>query len=199
MNLTSHIPNLSEIVTDEYITNLISTEKWVEHGSSMHEFIDDISEIDNFLPSNLNGMQSSEILQHEDFKVFLGEWLPRRYNYIVNEIKDELKDRESLILSRCLYLSKKDQERILSGEIFYIGKYWGTGHVEAWGATPEKNKLETHITAEVNPEDVDWMETLKSRMDYMNGDQEQEIQLKDNAIPKITSLYCRTSKLKREL
>lgn len=199
MDLNPYIPDVSIIVTEEYIDGLIITKKWVEHGSSIYDFIGDIIDIENFLPYSLQTTPMEEIPNHKDFRVFLKEWLPKRYSYVTNEIKEELKDCDQLILHRCLYLSPADQSRILSGENFFIGKYWGTGHVEAWGIVPEKEKLETHITAIVNPQDVDWIETLKSRMDYMNGDQEQEIQLKNNIIPKFLSLHCRTRKLKREL
>ena len=67
--------------------------------------------------------------------------------------------------------------------------------VSAWGCEEQKNKDLITLTASITEKDVDWVETLRSRFDYENGDGECEIQIKSNISPSLLSLKSSEDKV----
>lgn len=114
-------------------------------------------------------------------------WIQHRVKYIVNDIFSELNYYKSLY--RSVYLSnesladlRNNQESITTDD---IGVFWSTRkdtHAFSAENINPKHKL-VKIKIDLNTDDIDWYETLVSRIDYIHGEQEQEFRLlKDKQI-----------------
>lgn len=200
MDPSKYIPSFKEVVTPEYIDQIILSGKWVEHGSTLEEFIEE--RVDEEALVDVAHLGWKDVLISSEFKEYLTNWLPHRYTYskelIVQEltpIKNNYKPSSTkpafpLTVDRTMLMTQELREQLINGDNIDIGRFWGTQSTDAWGVEMDDSLLHTTITATILPGDIDWIETMKSRIDYVNGDQEAEIQLRKSAQPVFQSIYC---------
>lgn len=188
MYIVSHIPSRDSFLTEQYIAQLIETGKWSTHGESLDRFIDDKLACGDLPASLLGAGDVDDILIHPDFKTYLTDWLPRRFIYVVSLMKEEIASFP-LQVNRTLWADNALIDQILADSGTPVGIYWGTGATEAWGAAPKPGMTEINVFASIGPEQIDWHETIRSRMDYSCGDDEGEICLNLTARPTITRLF----------
>lgn len=164
------------IITESFIDNIINTRKFCDHGSSLDDAYELFEDFENEFP---NALQDDSVLRD-----FLWFWLPFRIKYIANEMFSEFQyyrtiHREMIIDDYELNRIKSIQYN--SVEVFELGVYWSTSpSTIAYNGDTTKNNY-ILISADLNIDAIDWFGTLESRIDYLNGDQEQEIKLNEYA------------------
>ena len=183
ITLATQIPSKSDIVTKEYISKILATKRWSDHGGDIDCFLDDE------LLDEMFGLSKDELVNLDCFIEFLQSWLELRYDYVVRDLKKVI-NTESIEIYRAVYLTDIEISQIQSGTKLDIGYYWGASDVEAWNVDPnnDNGKKLYVFTAQVSLMDINWYETFISRMDYDNGDQEQEINTKGMKLPEITNI-----------
>lgn len=183
-------------VTPEYIAGVISTGKWCEHGSCLSRFIEEVAS--DHLPEHLLDTSYDDIIKSDEFAEFLPTWMNKRFAWCKKYIKEDLntaQDHNGLFtLSRTIYCTPELLERIKEKDID-IGRYWTTSGYYSYAHNTDKdrNTLQVTVTASVNAKDIDFMQTLISRMDYSNGDDEMEIYIKPTGSPVFLSISVTTT------
>lgn len=179
------LKNITEksFLNAEYLTYLFDNGKWCEHGATLDQFIEDNKSNFRF---DIFSMDTKQILMNEDFKKFLMNWLPIRFRYVMVWLEKDLdacKEGDSYSIKRTIFCNKVTLERTLK-ESFDIGRFWSTYNPQAYcGEKDNDNYIELTITGLACNEDIDWLETIRSRMDYSNGDNEAEIYVKAGCFP----------------
>ncbi|PTH79984.1 hypothetical protein [Aeromonas veronii] len=178
--------NEKQFLSKEYVDGLIETGKWSSHGSDVHRLIED--ELLESLPEHLQEMDADDSLRHSDFRPILCNWLSARFNKCKKDIVEELKSNRD---ENCLYSITRtimcNEELIhkIKTEDFDIGRFWTVmKYYEFIDRNPDNESLfEVTVEAKVALSDIDLVETMRSRMDYSNGDEEAEIYIKNGAQP----------------
>lgn len=178
-----------EFLTREYIDELYATNKWSPHGAELYDCLDDKQDEDDF-PVECQGrkMTFEEMLVHPAFRIYFEAWLPQRFRYAKEWLERDLKnkiDKEDglFIVNRTIFCDSSIFERAKL-EDFDIGRFWSTHNSSAYcGEISDKNPIELTVSAKISLSDIDKVETMRSRMDYTNGDVESEIYLKKDATP----------------
>lgn len=160
-------------VNDAYINSVLETNMWCSHGSTL-DMADELFEDFNY--------PFPDVLEDKVMlKKFLREWLPRRIQYIANEIVYELSQSHNLY--RAIVLKTAELENLIERlpttvNTSEVGVFWSTKpSTETYGDENKKNHKTTVLKTTFSKESVDIVETFRSRIDYVNGDYEQEIQL----------------------
>ncbi|MCY9864957.1 hypothetical protein OTK49_20795 [Vibrio coralliirubri] len=160
-------------LSDEYLDKVISEQKWSENGS-------DLDEADVLFESLGLDYQPS-IGQPETLKTALRGWLPIRINYILSEIELELANSRTIYRALSFTAADygvfahtiKDAKRVSD-----LGVQWSTCEAcEPWGCNILNTDVTVCLSMEVDLESINIIETLRSRIDYKLGDDEQEINL----------------------
>lgn len=179
------LKNITEksFLNAEYLRYLFDSGKWCDHGATLDQFIEDNESKFTF---NMSCMNTKKILENEDFKKFLINWLPIRFRYVIEWLEKDLdacKEVDLYNIKRTIFCNKATLERTLK-ESFDIGRFWSTYNPQAYcGEKDNDNYIELTITGLACNEDIDWLETIRSRMDYSNGDDEAEIYVKAGSFP----------------
>jgi hypothetical protein len=182
------LSQLMEAPVDDHVDRLASvmltTGVFSPHGSTLDEFIEQYED-DQWWDTSID--DTTEIIKSPEFIAGFREWLVYRYRYTIKNLRQEMqrvKRGSTFELHRTMYVNEKTWNPATGG----LGIYWGTGHTEAYNA---KNTTETEITitAECNRNSINWHETIVSRLDYINGDYESEIQLKQGAPVNVIDFY----------
>lgn len=179
------LKNITEksFLNAEYLRYLFDSGKWCDHGATLDQFIEDNESNFRF---DISSMDTKQILMNEDFKKFLMNWLPIRFRYVMEWLEKDLgacKECNSYSIKRTIFCNKATLERTLK-ESFDIGRFWSTYNPQAYcGEKDNVNDIELTITGLAYNEDIDWLETIRSRMDYSNGDGEAEIYVKAECFP----------------
>jgi hypothetical protein len=193
MNIDRFLPSSEEFLTKKYIEEMLESRMWVSHGSGFETFLED-SKYDEDFPKSLLGKTYDEMMSSDECIKYIKDFLPDRFNYVISELKETL-NTFPLNVNRTVYLHENIRNDISEGKSPDIGKYWGVRETDSWDVAPGEEKgLSTNVEGLISPEDIDWIETIKSRMDYDNGDQEEEVQLKQGVLPVVTSMYCKDAK-----
>lgn len=170
---------------DTYIEELFKYKKWSSHGS----YIFDNSEfmeifIDKF-PNFHNDFDS--------FKKLMHYWLPLRINYIVDSIIDELNYSKNIY--RKLYVNNDHflfLEKNNTISVSDVGVFWSSfKYVDAYNVDPNNsNKMKAiKLKSTFNNDNINWIETFRSRIDFENGDDECEFYLKNDKTINIEIIY----------
>ncbi|WP_318493435.1 hypothetical protein [Photobacterium leiognathi] len=172
---------LKHFATKEFVAKLVAENRFSEHGSMLTE-CDELFELyENEFPSALHDKEQT-------FDMLMN-WIPYRIKYIVNDIISELAYFNSLY--RCVYLPndflnnlRNNRESISTDD---VGVFWSTRRdTQPFGA---ENIIPTDVLVklmiELNQDSIDWYETLVSRIDYINGEQEQEFRLYGATVIKV--------------
>lgn len=160
-------------LSDEYLDKIISDQKWSEHGSHLDEA--------DVLFESLGLDYQTALEQPETLKAALRTWLPIRINYIINELEYELVDSKTIY--RALSFTAADYGMFAPAigaakRVADLGVYWSTREdCEPWGSNILNTDVTVYLSMEVDMESINIIETVRSRIDYKLGDDEQEINL----------------------
>lgn len=178
--------NKEKFLSQEYIDKIIETGLWCDHGSYVHRLIED--ELLESLPEHLQKMDPDDSLRHPDFRPILCNWLSARFNKCQKDIMEELKsnrDKDHLYSITRTIMCKEELIHKIKTEDFDIGRFWTVMKYYEFvdKEQDDKDLFEVTVEAKVALSDIDLMETMRSRMDYSNGDEEAEIYVKNGAQP----------------
>jgi hypothetical protein len=154
-----------KILSTKSINKIIESGRWSSHGSEI-----------KFLFGDENNYDKDD----SDFSI-LTEYLNRSFDLVYKEISAL---DFPLKIKRYLTLDEDEAKAIKSSEdiIGDFGSYWTNGTGDSYEAYKKKRK-EYFVILEGEVEslsDIDVFETIISRMDYIYGSQESEIQMKKN-------------------
>lgn len=201
------IPDFTQFVTPALIDHLLTTGLWSEHGSDLFQWWDE-GALDYFADEDraLGDMPYDAALAKDRDAVasVLKRFVLARAGYINRSLKGTSTAMQSANAESPLYraICVNDQwlKAITTAQrgALPVGIYWGLDHVEPWGANFEETSVHyphvVEITTRLKHVAVNWEETFLSRIDWLNGDEEQEIQLhKGSAIEVVESIKLTSS------
>ncbi len=159
---------LDNSIVDQYFDEIQKTGKFTDHGDyTIEDFAYDFED-DQWWDIDEEGTPIIDDKFWNGFK----DWLKLRYNYVIKQLNKDV-DQKPIKVYRSLLV---DQDWFPKSP---LGIYWSTSSgVIPYGATPDNSKKEVVLEAIIQKNDIDWIETIRSRMDYLNGDVEHEIQIK---------------------
>ncbi len=187
------IPDLRQYVTPQLVDEIIRDGKWVAHGSDLEDWFDSSSYFsDNADELGIDG--SIEELPYEEAKN-----LPEFRKGIEHWLQHAIKQFEDVLHNGCQYdkIAPYGPETVLY-RCMAVGPEWFDNSAPKmgifWSAVPEQARrfiqvananhapLKTghvNILMRVHAKDisVNWYETVRSRIDYGNGFDENEFQL----------------------
>jgi hypothetical protein len=168
------LPGLHEVVTDSYLDKVVRSGTWTPHGSDIGRYFEDID--NTFVLEN-----DVNLKQH-----LKDVYFPDRYRYVMNLLAEELESlSERPVILRAMKVPAKDWPEFKENMGKQpVGLYWSFSRPE--GHCSGKGKgVDVVLHAEFDPNQINWTDTLRSRMDYDLGDEEEELQLFPTAIPRI--------------
>ena len=149
----------NEILSNQVINAIIKAGRWgVDHGSDIIEYF-----IDNELEMEYGDSRLR--------KTIIKEYIKKNITNIFNDIEEEQQD----FLYRSLYL-KSDPKK----EDFF-GVYWSSKQTTA-PCVDHNLGFEYLLQIRFNNDNIDWVKTILSRLDYIHGNREKEFQLFSNNI-----------------
>ncbi|CAH7266833.1 hypothetical protein VCHA53O466_320056 [Vibrio chagasii] len=164
---------------ESFVDSIIADGTWNGHGSTIDEAYDLFYDYRDKYPK----AEHCKI----QLKALLMEWLPLRIKYIAHYIFDEIKQLGYTVY-RALVVDEKEAEHLVNfaGKIATVGSlgaYWTTNKdTFAHGFKPNEHQTKSiTLIAPLSLDSVNWFETLRSRIDYVNGDDEMEINLSKDA------------------
>lgn len=180
---------LTHFAKESYIEKIIELDKFCQHGSWLSECDELFESFEDKYPNALDCKKERKSL--------LMEWMPFRIRHISNEIMDELNYFKKLY--RGVYLSEDSINAIKNSKgrvpVDMVGIYWSS-RSDTYSFSPKEiaaTDKDVLLTIELETSIVDWYETFVSRIDFINGDQEQEFRLLDES--DINLLNIRVSEL----
>lgn len=191
------VPQMFHTFDDETIQWMIVNDSWNGHGSSISDWtqamMDESNKIGEMIRDaydavtrrspNLVGQELDNAVDYSpEFFEALKTWVNKhRIPFVIRNIQDELADVQegaTLTLYRNIHLSDDDIEALVAGRKTDLGIYWSTTPVDGyWG----KGGTPVYCVAEVPMSAINWKATIMSRIDYLWGDDETEIQLTKGA------------------
>ena len=170
----NNLPSFKEVVTKEYIDQVLKSGQWTSHGSDIERYFEDADAIECLDDDTMAAQHLMEV------------YFPNRFRFVMEDLNrhlDELSEDPHIL--RSMTISAKDWrsfKNMLGKQP--LGVFWSVHQPELHGTT-EKRGVRVTIKAKFDPNQVDWVETIRSRMDYDLGDDEEEIQLLSEAIPDV--------------
>jgi hypothetical protein len=191
------IPRENKFITPAYVNRLLKTKQWSRHGSTLDEWIIDMENYDPNFPFDKN-LQPAAIFKDPRFPDYLKKWLPKRYNFVVTQLRTELnsvRTGENLKLRRFLRVPQKWLSQFQNGNA-KLGIYWSADFSDIHEGNAPEEGVEVLITGLVPISSVNWQQTLVSRFDYYSGDREGEVQLIPGTPIQIIDAWIDDKKLK---
>ena len=178
---------LDNFANETYIDKMISMDKFCSHGSYFSDCHELFEDFEDDYPDVLDNK--------ETMKRFLTYWIPHRIRYLAKDIISELSHFKELY--RASYLTEDHtrniKENMDSVPIKNTGIYWSS-RKDTYSFTPKtvsENDFDVLLSTDIVSEKIDWYETIVSRIDYINGDQEQEFCLLPNESININKVKAR--------
>lgn len=184
------IPNFEQFVTPALIDSLINHGTWTAHGSSLEDWWEEGS-LDFFdgEDEGLAGLDFHSAVGQDRIAVAAiltnfvrarAVWINRSFSSGDHGIPPVTPQSS---LHRAIMVNDVWIAAVGSAQkgALPLGIYWGLDAVEPWGIKRE-DAIATHphcveITTRMDQVQVNWEETFRSRLDWLNGDEESEIQL----------------------
>lgn len=187
--LKEGLPTKEDIISDEHVHKLLDNYEWSSHGATLDDFLDNFTEEDKF-PDSLKDIPFRELVKMSPFQDIFKVWLSERYDACVSDLTRDIPSFP-LEINRTILISAGSRTAILDGEFNSVGNFWSVGTSEAYAAdvATDQGLYEFTLTALATPDNINWKETLISRMDYTNGDEECEINTTNRPSPKIKRLF----------
>lgn len=180
----SLVPDLTQFVTPQLIDEIIRDGKWVHHGAELDDWLD----TSMYASDNAEelGLENSEALEampweqqrdHPDFRKCVEHWV----NLRVKDVQDTF-ETGSVYNSIAPFSGETILTRIVRAEApkSPFGVYWTELSPQGIVRVVPDHEQHPCVILQVKAKDVviDWYQTLRSRLDYSNGCDEEEIQLK---------------------
>jgi hypothetical protein len=111
-------------------------------------------------------------------------WLEKRYRYVVRNIQAEIGGYPAQVMREMNVTAQWNPTK------HGLGLYWATpgADIHAFSGNEGPEYQTVHLTAEIQESDINWFDTIRSRLDFFNGDEEQEIQLKPGVMIKLVEI-----------
>jgi hypothetical protein len=181
------VPDFKQFVTPQLIDELLTTGVWSPHGSGVDDWWDegsgDYNDSYDAALTNLplsTAMKCNEKAVRDILHRFLlarADWIHRNLtsgDHGIAPMTPESPLHRAIVVSDVWIEAMQHPRR----GALPLGIYWGLGAVEAWGAQGmEAGPHIIEVTTKVKYVSIDWYQTFRSRLDWMTGDDEQEIQL----------------------
>lgn len=156
---------------NKYIPEVIKNNRWVVKGSTLDRFLEE------------------EVPENKKLDQYIKEWLPLRLDFIKDCFKETLNTTTTLKIARRLVIDDGQLEHfqtlISDGNLTTtdIGLHFAEYGLEcAWNYYGDYNDVvEVNICIDLTQKNlhlVDFNTTICNRIDWENGDDEQEITLK---------------------
>lgn len=146
------------ILSEEYLKEVLNTSKWCSHGSDIFEYF----EYEGLEFEFANSQERTQIVK---------AYIKNRTKEIINEIEEEA----PMFLYRAIYC-----DQIKTKTDFY-GYYW-SAREDTCPYVEIQDEKEFLLKIEFNENLIDWIETFKSRMDFLYGEREKEYFLKKEKV-----------------
>lgn len=191
-----------EFLTNDYISELLKTGKWSAHGAFLDLYVYDTYEyiIKEKIPSEFDWLN---ILREDPFKKHFLNWLPQRFRYAKEWLEKDLSkcktDDGLYLIKRKIFCDQDFLSKCIKKDTD-IGRFWCSNYPEAYSVSEKEPELiDLIVDAKISLKDIDLIETMRSRMDYTNGDMENEIYVKKDAMPIFIKLYYSIGKEIKEI
>lgn len=160
-------------LTEDYVSTLLTSGQWSGHGSCLDGWLSDCDEI----PEEFAGAMLEDVKENVEFLKFFRDWLYLRFKFVMRYLTEDLENCDTL--RRAIYLPREDKQLLSVGHSSDVGRYWTVSkNCVPYGAKETEGKELVIITTPLIIDNVDMIETIRSRMDYSHGDYEMEIYLK---------------------
>lgn len=138
------------ILSDDYLNEVLETLKWCSHGSNVFDYFE-YEELEY------------EFADSRERKRIIKNYINQRTKEIIKEFKAESPE----FLYRAIYCNQ------VESSFDFYGHYWSAKE-DTCPYVEIKNENEFLLTISFNSLLIDWIETLKSRMDFLYGKKEKE-------------------------
>lgn len=128
-----------------------------------------------------------EIMQTSEFWDGFKNWLRVRYNYVMKSIQLDLVTFPVIVNREMTVTKHWDPSE------HGVGLYWAVprGDIHAFSGKEGEGYQNISLQAIVNKDDINWIDTIRSRMDFMTGDEEAEVQLKPKTSIRVIKIVDR--------
>jgi hypothetical protein len=160
---------------DQIYAEIVQSGTMSLHGTDLAEFVQSYEHDDQWW----SGTDPS-IARTPQFLTGFREWLNHRFKYAVAMFQQEFKSaggRWPCPIRRSMRLTRPALEKMMAGKP--VGVFWAINApgVDIQPYQSKSNAPEYILHSKAPKNAVNWIETLRSRMDYINGDREAELQL----------------------
>lgn len=138
------------ILSDDYLKEVMDTLKWCSHGSDVFDYFE------------YEGLEY-EFANSRERKIIIKDYIKKRTKEIINEFKEESPE----FLYRAIYCNK------VESHFDFYGYYW-SAREDTCPYIEIQNENEFLLIISFHDSLIDWIETLKSRMDFLYGKKEKE-------------------------
>lgn len=130
------------------------------------------------------GHDVDDVMASTDFWAGFKTWLGKRYAYVMNNLNTEMTSYPATVVRAMTVTKGWDPKR------HGVGLYWAVpgSEIHAFGGRDGPGYQDIMMTAVIQKSDINWFDTIRSRLDFMNGDEEGEIQLFPEAMVKVISI-----------
>lgn len=165
-NAITRPPVETIIATDAYVEELMDQNSWSRHGSPVDDFLFDMD------------------VDEGDERDFLKQWLPKR----AREVDADLMELTPLgEIHRTISVTQQWIDQLVTVDPVTVGVFFSEKTLDVQGGA--RGDIDITLTTTMAGCTVDWVETYRSRVDYQNGDYEQEIQLKKGTPIAVTNVF----------
>lgn len=148
--------------------------------------IDDLAEDDPAIAAMSERQQYDGPLGDELSKV-IGEWMVRRAAYAMR-VLSEIPVVDGHVAATRAVMCRPEDLRSPLGVHWSWDPGWSGGADAHWAPRSDEDLPVIHLVASVPISSVDWQTTLLCAMDYLCGDDERELRLRDGAPVSLTSV-----------
>lgn len=156
---------IKEIKSEKYISEVLSTSKFCHHGSDIIHYFEENDLIEEYANS-------------KNRKNIISKYIEDKLKNIKKELLEELKEGKlyrSILIEEIK--NKKDD----------FGIFWSSNKNTSACIQNNNNLNEYLLETNVNINQIDFLETIKSRLDVIHGEREFEIQLYKGSIVELQS------------
>lgn len=147
------------ILSEEYLNWVMESGRFCEHGSKTVHYFDDEDLM-------------MEYSNSKDRKKILKKYIQEKIQTIIEDIEYEAPE----FLYRAIYAKEMP---LLNG---FFGHYWSSREDTNICVELDSQQKEYLLSIRFDSAPIDWIETLKSRLDYCYGDNEKEYFFKENIV-----------------
>lgn len=152
---------INYIISEHYLNEVIYTSKFCSHGSNIIHYFEE----NDLLEEYVNTILKKKIIK---------DYINKNIKNIKESLFEEIKLGK---LYRSILIDKLDKNK---GN---FGVYWSSSRNTSACVQNNKNINEFLLEIEIDINQINFIETIKSRLDFIHGEKEKEIQLyKDSQV-----------------